>query len=222
MFFYILISCSEVSEDISEIGYYDNCDYIEDKIYEIDLFEGYLTLKLNNAYVPDFNFTDSLLNDYYYIKFSNDSINGTYVITDANVRYKINRIQPYDSASVYEYPFSNNIVGEELGMLSQKLKKDIQLQDIWSVSYKKGDYHTPHDHGSVGLAGILYLNMPKDAAVTQYIQPWNDWYSDRTIYYPIKVNEGDIVVTPKFVRHFTEPHKSKQIKRIISWDMNIV
>ena len=115
-----------------------------------------------------------------------------------------------------------NILGEELDMLSKKLEKDIQIQDIWSVSYKKGDYHTPHDHGSIGLAGILYLNMPKDAAVTQYIQPWNDWYSDRTIYYPIKVNEGDIVVTPKFVRHFTEPHKSKQIKRIISWDMNIV
>ena len=31
----------------------------------------------------------------------------------------------------------NNIVGEELGMLSQKLKKDIQLSDIWSVSYKR-------------------------------------------------------------------------------------
>ncbi len=45
----------------------------------------------------------------------------------------------------------NNIMAEELGMLSQKLKKDIHLQDIWSVSYKKGDYHTPHDHGSVGF-----------------------------------------------------------------------
>ncbi len=124
LFFYILISCSEVSEDISEILYYDNCDYIEDKIYEIDLFEGYLTLKLNNAYVPDFNFTDSLLNDYYYIKFSNDSINGTYVITDANVRYKINRIQPYDSASVYEYPFSYNIVGEEVCVYLDFLKSE--------------------------------------------------------------------------------------------------
>ena len=30
--------------------------------------------------------------------------------------------------------------------------------------------------------------MPKDG-VTQYIQPWNDWYSDRTIYYPLPVKE---------------------------------
>lgn len=95
------------------------------------------------------------------------------------------------------------------------------MEDIWSVSYKKGDYHTPHNHGATGLTGILYLNMPEDGPVTQYIQPWNDWQSDRTIYYPLPVVEGTIVVVPKFVRHFTEPSKSKKIKRIISWDMKI-
>ena len=116
----------------------------------------------------------------------------------------------------------NAIVGEELLMLSKKLKKDIHIEDIWSVSYKRGDYHTPHNHGATGLTGILYLNMPKDAAVTQYIQPWNDWVSDNTIYSPLPVKEGMIVVVPKFIRHFTEPHKSKKIKRIISWDMKIV
>ena len=116
----------------------------------------------------------------------------------------------------------SKICGEELNMLSQKIKKDIQIEDIWSVSYKKGDYHTPHDHGSTGLSGILYLNMPKKAPVTQYLQPWNDWYSDRTIYYPYPVSEGMIVVVPKFVRHFTEPSKETKIKRIISWDMKIL
>ena len=114
-----------------------------------------------------------------------------------------------------------NICSEELNMLSKRIKKDIHMEDIWSVSYKKGDYHTPHNHGATGLTGILYLNMPKDGPVTQYIQPWNDWQSDRTIYYPLPVVEGTIVVVPKFVRHFTEPSKSKKIKRIISWDMKI-
>ena len=115
-----------------------------------------------------------------------------------------------------------NICGQELNMLSQKIKKDIQIEDIWSVSYKKGDYHTPHNHGATGLTGILYLNMPKDSALTQYIQPWNDWISDRTIYYPLPVKEGSIVVVPKFVRHFTEPHKVTKMKRIISWDMKLI
>tara|TARA_B100000900_G_C20203193_1_gene562724 strand:+ start:105 stop:635 length:531 start_codon:yes stop_codon:yes gene_type:complete len=115
----------------------------------------------------------------------------------------------------------SEICNEELSMLSSKLKQNIQIDDIWSVSYKKGEYHTPHNHGAIGLTGILYLNMPKGGAVTQYIQPWNDWKSDRTIYYPLPVVEGSIVIVPKFVRHFTEPSKSTKIKRIISWDMSL-
>ena len=123
-FIILLISCNNESDEILEIGIYDDCDFIVDEIYEIDLFEGYLTLKLNNAYVPDFNFTDSLLNDYYYLKFSNDSIDGTYVITDANVRYKINRIQPYDSISINEYPFNFNVIGEKVCVYLDFLKTE--------------------------------------------------------------------------------------------------
>ena len=115
-----------------------------------------------------------------------------------------------------------NIMGEELQMLSQRLKKDVQIEDIWSVSYKKGEYHTPHNHGAIGLTGILYLQMDEKSAVTQYIQPWNDFLSDRTIYYPLSVKEGDIVVVPKFIRHFTEPNKSTKLKKVISWDMKLV
>ena len=115
----------------------------------------------------------------------------------------------------------SNILAEPFEMFSKRVSKNIVISDIWSVSYKKGDYHTVHDHGSIGLAGILYLNMPKDAPVTQYVQPWNDFQTDRTIYLPLPVREGDIVITPKFIRHFTEPSKSKKTKKIISWDMTL-
>lgn len=123
-FIILLISCNNESDEILEIGIYDDCDFIDDEIYEIDLFEGYLTLKLNNAYVPDFNFTDSLLNDYYYLKFSNDSIRGTYLILDANERYKINKIQPYDSISKNEYPFNFHVIGEKVCVYLDLLKTE--------------------------------------------------------------------------------------------------
>ena len=115
-----------------------------------------------------------------------------------------------------------NILEEELTMLSEKLGKDIRIDDAWSVSYKKGEYHSVHNHGSVGLSGILYLDQPKDAPMTNYMQPWNDYFTDRTVYYPIPVQEGTIVVVPQFIQHFSEPNKSKKIKRIISWDMSIL
>ena len=73
----------------------------------------------------------------------------------------------------------------------------------------------------IGLTGILYLQLPKGAPVTNYIQPWNDYITDRTIYYPLPVQEGQIVVVPRFINHFSPPLETKKVKQIISWDMNI-
>tara|TARA_R100001015_G_C4604112_1_gene159098 strand:+ start:480 stop:1004 length:525 start_codon:yes stop_codon:yes gene_type:complete len=114
------------------------------------------------------------------------------------------------------------ILEEELNMLSETLKKDIRIDDAWSVSYKKGEYHSPHNHGSLGLSGILYLDQPKDAPMTHYMQPWNDYMTDRTVYLPLPIIEGTIVVVPQFIQHFSSPNTSKKIKRIISWDLSLV
>lgn len=116
----------------------------------------------------------------------------------------------------------SQLLEEEFGMLSQQIKKHLSISDIWSVSYERGDYHSPHNHGSLGYSGILYLDMPKDAPVTSYIQPWNNIESDTTIYFPIPVTEGSIVIVPQFVQHFSPPNLAKKKKRIISWDMDII
>ena len=36
------------------------------------------------------------------------------------------------------------------------------------------------------------------------------------------VKEGDMVIAPQHLLHYTEPHKSDRPKRIISWDMDII
>ena len=117
MFFisFYIISCVDMEnmEDF-ELSELEDCDYIDENINNFDLFEGFLTLTLNHAYVPDIDKRDSLMNDYHYLKFRNEKINGTYIITDANVRYKVNRVEPYDSISQNEYPFSTNILNENV------------------------------------------------------------------------------------------------------------
>ena len=122
----------------------------------------------------------------------------------------------------------SKIISVELDELTESLnnysdkKFDIKVDDVWSASYDEGDYQMTHNHSSTGLSGILYVDSPQDGPSTNLMQPWNDWISDRTIYYPLPVKEGSIVVVPKFVRHFTEPHKATKIKRIISWDMKLI
>jgi|TARA_B110000977_G_C10785607_1_gene380384 hypothetical protein len=114
------------------------------------------------------------------------------------------------------------LISKELNMLTQKIKAGISIMDVWSVTYAKNDYHSPHNHGSTGLAGILYLDLPKDSPITSYIQPWQDYVNDTTIFNPLLVTEGEIVIVPQSVLHFSSPNKSINKKRIISWDMNIL
>ena len=117
-----LLTCNKLIEEDNMLLNYENCDFIEENIHEIDLFEGFFTLKLDYAYVPDIDLRDSLMNDYHYIKFNNKNLNGTYVIKDANVRYKVNKIEPYDSISNKEYPFSYNLVNEKACVFLDLLK----------------------------------------------------------------------------------------------------
>ncbi|MDG2341786.1 MAG: hypothetical protein P8L24_01795 [Cytophagales bacterium] len=117
-----LLTCNKLIEEDNMLLNYENCDFIEENIHEIDLFEGFFTLKLDYAYVPDIDLRDSLMNDYHYIKFNNKNLNGTYVIKDANVRYKVNKIEPYDSISKKEYPFSYNLVNEKACVFLDLLK----------------------------------------------------------------------------------------------------
>ena len=115
----------------------------------------------------------------------------------------------------------SNIIQEELGMLSEQIKTDFSIDDVWSVSYKKNDYHSPHNHGTVGYAGILYLEFPDGSQPTNYLQPWQNINNDTTTFNALSVKEGDIVIVPKCVSHFSPPHKGKKSKRIISWDMKL-
>ena len=116
----------------------------------------------------------------------------------------------------------SSIMGEELSAFSKELQKDLVIHEIWSVSYDKGDYQSIHNHSSTGLTGILYLDLPKHSPATVYVQPWNDIVTDTVQYTMIPIVEGDIVIVPSFVLHFSESNKSNSKKRIISWDMKIL
>ena len=110
-----------------------------------------------------------------------------------------------------------DIFYEEFLLIKTHYQHRPDVYNAWSVTYNKGDYHTVHNHGSTGYCGILYLDMHKDSPATNYIQPWNN-DNDKTRIYCPKVEEGDIVIVPQFLYHFTEPNKIKYKKRIISFD----
>jgi hypothetical protein len=115
-----------------------------------------------------------------------------------------------------------SIMKQELEYFSNVIKKDFTITEIWSVSYDTGDSQSAHNHSSMGLSGILYLDLPKDSPKTTYIQPWHDYEIDSVPYSDLPIVEGDIVIVPSFLLHYSKPNKSKNKKRIISWDMKIL
>ena len=138
---------------------------------------------------------------------------------------KRNGEQPFSSnrhtdRAGFAEPFSL-IMNEELKAFAIEIETDFMITELWSVSYGKGDYQSVHNHGSIGLSGILYLDLPKDSPVTFYLQPWNDIVDNTVQYLTVPIVEGDIVIVPSFVMHFSEPNKSNSKKRIMSWDMKM-
>ena len=109
------------------------------------------------------------------------------------------------------------IFKDEFSLMRAKYNSKILLQRVWSVVYDKGNYHVPHNHSSTGYCGILYLDMKPDSPKTTYIQPWND-DNDKSVLYSPKVEEGDIMIVPQLLTHYTEPNKTYFKKRILSFD----
>ena len=112
------------------------------------------------------------------------------------------------------------IFDDEFKLIRAKFNSKIILNKAWSVTYDKGDYHIPHNHSSQGYAGIIYLRMAKNSPGTTYIQPWNNEKDESVLYTP-EVKEGDIMIVPQFLMHYTEPNKTYFKKRILSFDFNL-
>ena len=109
---------------------------------------------------------------------------------------------------------------DEFSLIRTKYNSKIDVTRAWSVTYDKGQYHVPHNHSSQGYTGIIYLQFNKNSPKTTYIQPWNN-EKDQSVLYSPDVKQGDIMIVPQFLMHFTEPNKTYIKKRIISFDFDL-
>ena len=116
--------------------------------------------------------------------------------------------------------YFTQIFNDEFNLIRTKYNSGIEVYSTWSVTYKKGDYHVPHNHGARDYCGIVYLDMHKKSPVTTYIRPWND-DKDKTVLFKPPVGEGDMMIVPRFLLHYSEPNKISFKKRILSFDFRL-
>jgi len=118
-------------------------------------------------------------------------------------------------------PF-REVFEEELNGFASTIKRNCRVTDVWSVSYKTGDYHPYHSHNNKGLSGIIYLTLKDKMPHTVFVNDYPEWTTGHTQYYDMQVEEGDLVIVPSYVGHFTPHNLSKKNKRIIAFDLNVI
>ena len=100
--------------------------------------------------------------------------------------------------------------------------KNIDVNDVWTVRYSKGDFHPPHTHSSLGYSGILYLDYDEEEHTpVWFVNKDNNPVTDRTDYCVPDVYESGIVIAPSNTLHFTYPNTSEKYRTIVGFDIKV-
>lgn len=116
----------------------------------------------------------------------------------------------------------SEIFKDDLFLISKNFDlEEYKIIDVWSISYKKYDYHQVHNHRTVGLTGIIYYEYDEiEHEPTFFISPFNDPIRDVSlIYKPQNIKSGSIIVFPSFLNHFSNPNKSDKERVIVAFDI---
>jgi hypothetical protein len=129
--------------------------------------------------------------------------------------FESDRSNPRDYVNDFLYIFS-----EELQEFGKELNLDcFKVEDIWTVQYKKGDHHAVHNHGTCNLSAILYLDYDEQEHTPTHFVVGQDNFKNTTEISSPYVREGDIVMFPSNLLHFTSPNTSDKVRRVVSFDI---
>ena len=116
-----------------------------------------------------------------------------------------------------------SIFADELEEFGQELKLDsFKIEDIWTVEYYTGQFHSPHTHGNGNLSGILYFDQNEIEHSSTHFVVGTDYINNTTEIISPPVKEGEIIIFPSHILHFTTPNLSKNPRRIISFDITFI
>ena len=158
-------------------------------------------------------------------------INKTELIRRSNMTFLTDRAPLWPEVGKPRVPAQNRFYKEDFcDLFEPELKEflkdtsltEISVIDVWTVEYHYGDYQVPHNHRSVGVSGILYVNFnPKEHSATNVMQPWNDPVTDAASFMDLMPEEGTMVFFPSLLLHFVNPNFSRNRRTTIAFDIEV-
>ena len=129
--------------------------------------------------------------------------------TDWNIGAEIHR--PY--LDILSTPLLDHLKEAYLPLNSS----GFQIHNFWFQQYKENSTHDWHTHQASQFTNIYYLELPKTAPKTEFLNPLN---FDEVI--KIDAEEGDIVTLPSFIFHRSPPVNGDIRKTIISFNISLL
>ena len=128
------------------------------------------------------------------------------------------------SKNSYSNDFKDIFEEELCEFIKERNLNGLNMKSVWTVKYnKQNENQSPHNHGSTGYSGVLYLEFdPEVHESTKFIGPWNNPIYDtaETISIP-EPREGVIYIWPSSLLHYVKGMKTDKLRMVTSFDMEV-
>jgi len=101
-----------------------------------------------------------------------------------------------------------------------------QVNDVWYVKLKEGDFHILHEHSASGsiVSGAIYLDVP-DVLYPQGKITWIPPGNGNTMYngeWGIQPKNGDVFMWPSWMRHTVYPFRGEGERIMLSFNSGLL
>jgi hypothetical protein len=115
------------------------------------------------------------------------------------------------------------IFQDEMNLFLNELKKkDYVISNSWFEKASNGQFHGVHNHGQLGYSAVCYIEYDETVHTpTQFVSPINDINDGASDYYIPTVKEGDLIIFPSMLLHYTMPNISDTNRLILSFNLKV-
>ena len=130
------------------------------------------------------------------------------------------------SMGLYDTPdYLNTVRGllkEEMEWFARDLQADPQIVRAWFERALYKCHHPVHTHGHGGWSAVLFIEYdPTVHTPTVFIAPFNHFVTGMQLTYMPEVEEGDLILFPSFLLHYTQLNESHVQRTVASFNMTV-
>jgi len=115
-----------------------------------------------------------------------------------------------------------DILRDEMDMFAHDLQAKPVIVRAWFERAYKKMHHPPHTHGHGGWSAVLYIEYdPKVHTSTVFVSPFNHFVTGMQLNYMPEAVEGDLILFPSFVLHYTQLNESDVRRTVASFNMTV-